>query len=68
MNWTTASMKLGDNQAQISGTNMNKLTTRGGILWSYESIAVEYKYNFYCYTVLSLYFLIPSSRSASYII
>ena len=42
MNWTTISMKSGDNQAQIRVTNMNKLTVRGGIL-SYESIIVWYK-------------------------
>ena len=42
MNWTTASMESGDNQAQIRGTDMNKLTIWGGIL-SYKSIQTEYK-------------------------
>ena len=55
MNWTTASMELGDNQAQIRGTNVNKLPVQGGILL-YESIIVEYKYNFDCYNILSLFF------------
>ena len=52
MNWTTASMELDDNQAQIRGTNMNKLTVWWDIL-SYESITVGYKYNLDCYSVLS---------------
>ena len=47
-------MESSDNQAQIRGTNMNKLTVRGGIL-SYESIIVGYKYNFDSYSVLSLF-------------
>ena len=54
MNWITASMELGDNQAQIRGTNVNKLPVQGGILL-YESIIVEYKYNFDYYNVLSLF-------------
>ena len=54
MNWIAASMKSGDNQAQIKGTNMNKLIVRGGIL-SYESIITGYKYNFDCYSVFSLF-------------
>ena len=54
MNWIAASMESGDNQAQIKGTNMNKLIVRGGIL-SYESIIIGYKYNFDCYSVLSLF-------------
>ena len=37
---------------------MNKLTVRGGIL-SYELITVKYKYNFDCYSVLSLFFRSP---------
>ena len=28
MNWTTASMKTGDNQAQIRDNNMNELLVR----------------------------------------
>ena len=54
MNWIAASMESGDNQAQIRGTNMNKLTVQGGIL-SYESITAGYKYNFDCYGVFSLF-------------
>ena len=54
MNWIVASMESSDNQAQIRGTNMNKLTVRGGIL-SYESITAGYKYNFDCYSILSLF-------------
>ena len=57
-NWTMANMELGDNQAQIRDTNMNKLTVQGGIS-SYESITIEYKYNFDCYNVLSLFFQSP---------
>ena len=48
-------MESGDNQAQIKGTDMNELTVRGGML-SYKSITVEYKYNFDCYNILSLFF------------
>ena len=55
MKWTTASMELGDNQAQIRGTDMNELTVRGGVL-SYKSITVKYKYNFDCYSIPSLFF------------
>ena len=55
MKWTTASMELGDNQAQIRGTDMNELTVRGGVL-SYKSITVKYKYNFNCYSIPSLLF------------
>ena len=66
MNWTTASMELDGNQAQIRGTNMNKLTVRGGIL-SYESITVVYKYNLDCYSVLSL-FLRSSPHGGSLIL
>ena len=51
-------MKSCNNQAQIRGTYMNKLTIRGGIL-SYESIIVEYKCNFDCYSILSLFFRSP---------
>ena len=58
MNWTTASMESSDNQAQIRGTNVNKLPIRGGILL-YESIIVEYKYNFDYYSVLSLFLRSP---------
>ena len=54
MNWIAASMESGDNQAQIKGTNMNKLIVRGGIL-SYETIITGYKYNFDCYIVFSLF-------------
>ena len=39
MNWTTAIMESGDNQAQVKGTDMNELAVRGGIL-SYKSITV----------------------------
>ena len=55
MKWTTASMELGDNQAQIRGTDMNELTVRGGVL-SYKSITVKYKYNFDCCSIPSLFF------------
>ena len=30
MNWTTANMKLDDNQSQIRGTDMNELIVWGG--------------------------------------
>ena len=36
MSWTTANMKLDDNQTQIRGTDMNELTVRGGN-FSYKS-------------------------------
>ena len=52
---TTASMELGDNQAQIRGTDINELTVQGGVL-SYKSITIEYKYNFDCYSILSRFF------------
>ena len=55
MKWTTASMESSDNQAQIRGTDMNELTVRGGVL-SYKSITIVYKYNFDCYSILSLFF------------
>ena len=55
MNWTTAYLELDDNQVQIRGTDMNGLTVQGGIL-SYKSITVEYKCNFDCYSILSLFF------------
>ena len=55
MNWTTAIMESGDNQAQVKGTDMNELAVRGGIL-SYKSITVEYKYNFDCYSIPFLFF------------
>ena len=58
MNWITASMKSSDNQAQIRGTSVNKLPIRGGILL-YESITVEYKCNFDCYNILSLFLWSP---------
>ena len=55
MNWTMANMELDDNQAQIRGIDMNELAVRGGNL-SYKSIKIEYKYNFDCYSILSLFF------------
>ena len=55
MKWTTASMESGDNQAQIRGTDMNELTVRGGVL-SYKSVTIVHKYNFDCYSILSLFF------------
>ena len=55
MNWTTAIMESGDNQAQVKGTDMNELAVRGDIL-SYKSITVEYKYNFDCYSIPFLFF------------
>ena len=67
MNWTMAMMESGDNQVQIRGTNMNKLTVWGGILL-YESITVGYKYNFDCYSVLSLFLWSPPHGGVSYII
>ena len=48
-------MESGDNQVQIKCTDMNGLTVRGDIL-SYKSITVEYKCNFDCYSILSLFF------------
>ena len=57
MNWTTASMESGDNQAQIRAINMNKLTVRGGIL-SYESITVGTS-TILIATVFFLYFSDP---------
>ena len=58
MNWITASMESSDNQAQIRGASVNKLPIRGGILL-YESITVEYKCNFDCYNILSLFVWSP---------
>ena len=55
MNWRTANMELDDNQARIRGTDMNEFTVWGGNL-SYKSIKTEYKYNFDCYNILSLFF------------
>ena len=55
MNWRTANMELDDNQARIRGTDMNELTVWGGNL-SYKSIKIEYKYNFDCYNIPSLFF------------
>ena len=57
MNWTTASMESGDNQAQIRAINMNKLTVGGGIL-SYESIIVGTSIILIA-TVFFLYFFDP---------
>ena len=48
-------MESGDNQAQIRGTDMNELTVRGGVL-SYKSVTIVHKYNFDCYSILSLFF------------
>ena len=50
-----ANMELDDNQARIRGTDINELTVRGGNL-SYKSIKTEYKYNFDCYSIFSLFF------------
>ena len=36
INWTTANMKLNDNQSQIRGTDMNELIVWGGN-FSYKS-------------------------------
>ena len=36
MNWTTTNMELDDNQAQIRGTDMNKLPVQEGN-FSYKS-------------------------------
>ena len=55
MNWRTANMELDDNQARIRGTDMNELTVWGGNL-SFKSIKTEYKYNFDCYNIPSLFF------------
>ena len=57
MNWTTAIMESGDNQAQVKGTDMNELAVRGGIL-SYKSITVEYK-TILIATIFFLYFSDP---------
>ena len=67
MNWTMASMELSDNQAHIRGTSVNKLPIRWGILL-YESLTVEYKYNFDCYSILSLFFQSLPHGGVSYII
>ena len=55
MNLTTASMDLKDDQARTRKIELNEITVRGGI-FSYKSITVGYKYNFDCYSILSLFF------------
>ena len=55
MNLTTANMDLKDDQARTKKIKLNDFTVRGGIL-SYKSITVWYKYNFDCYSILSLFF------------
>ena len=55
MNWTTASMSLEDDQAKTRGTDLNEFTVWGG-KFPYKSIKTEYKYNFDCYSIFSLFF------------
>ena len=55
MNLTTASMDLKDDQARTKKIELNEFTVWEGIL-SYKSITVGYKYNYNCYSILSLFF------------
>ena len=55
MNLTTASMDSKGDQVRTKKIELNKFTIRGVIL-SYKSITVGYKYNFDCYSILSLFF------------
>ena len=58
-----ANMELDDNQRRIRGTDMNKLTVRGGNLF-YKSIKTKHKYNFDWYNIISLSFRsLPHGRS-----
>ena len=67
MNLTTASMDLKDDQARTRKIKLNEFTVRGGIL-SYKSTTVGYKYNFDCYSILSLFFQSLPHGGVSYII
>ena len=63
MNLTTTSMDLKDDQPRTKKIKLNEFTVREGIL-SYKSITVGYKYNFNCYSILSLLFRsLPHERS-----
>ena len=55
MNLTMTSIDLKDDQVRTKKIKLNEFTIRGGIL-SYKSIIVGYKYNFDCYSILSLLF------------
>ena len=58
-----ANMDLKDNQARTKKIKLNEFTIRGGNL-SYKSITVGYKYNFDCYSILSLFSRsLPHGRS-----
>ena len=55
MNLTTASMDLKYDQARTKKIKLNEFIVQGGI-FSYKSITIGYKYNFDCYSILSLVF------------
>ena len=67
MKLTTASMDLKVDQVRTKKVKLNKFTVQGGI-FLYKLITVGYKYNFDCYNILSLSFLIPLLWRVSYII
>ena len=54
MNLTTASMDLKYDQARTKKIKLNEFIVQGGI-FSYKSITVGYKYNYNCYSILSLF-------------
>ena len=55
MNLTMVRIDLKDDQTRTKKIKLNKFTVRGGI-FPYKSIIVGYKYNFDCYSILSLFF------------
>ena len=59
MNLTMARIDLKDDQTRTKKIKLNEFTVRGGI-FPYKSIIVGYKYNFDCYSILSLFFRFPS--------
>ena len=59
MSWTTASIKLNDNQAQIRDIDVNGLLVREGHNYCIV-ITVGYWDSLDCYSVLSLFFRSPS--------
>ena len=60
INWTTANMKLNDNQSQIRGTDMNELIVWGGN-FSYKSTKQSTSI-ILIVTIFSLFFWSLSSR------
>ena len=55
MSWTMASPKLNDNKKQIKGSNINRLSVRGGHTYV-KLIIIGYKDNLDYYNVLFLFF------------